>query len=201
MKTSRSWLLLCMLHGVASMLLWWARDSAVDLLTWQAHGWTTRPWTLWTTVWVHLNTPNLIANQLALGALTALAWMMRPPLGAALAWLLAWPLTQLMLPLWPQIGYAVGLAGLLHAGTAVMVVYLVAQRVPVARARRWGSLLGVSLLGKLWLESAWSYPVIWDTSNEMSVVQAAHLTGALWGLVLALFAMLASDRVSRWHVG
>ena len=74
----RSWLLLCALHGVASMLLWWARADLVDVMTWHAEGWQHQPWTLWTSAWVHLGTPHLIGNQLALGALTAFGWMARP---------------------------------------------------------------------------------------------------------------------------
>ena len=54
--------------------------------------------------------------------------------------------------------------------------------------RRWGSLLALALLGKLLLEHGWSSPVVWDSANEMSVVQAAHLSGAFWGLLLGLAA-------------
>jgi len=30
MRGSRSWLALCALHGVASMVLWWSQDAAVS---------------------------------------------------------------------------------------------------------------------------------------------------------------------------
>lgn len=185
-QASRTWLALCALHGVASMLMWWAGDRAVDALTWRADGWLQQPWTLWTSPWVHMNTPHLIGNQVALGALAAFAWTIRPTLACALAWLLAWPLTQLSLLLWPQIGYAVGLSGLLHAGAMVLAVQLILKRIAVPKARRWGGLLALGLLAKLALESGWSYPVVWNAGNEMSVVQAAHLAGAFWGAVLGL---------------
>jgi hypothetical protein len=188
MKPSRSWLLLCALHGVASMLLWWAREGMVTSLTWHVDDWLNQPWTLWTSAWVHMNTPHLISNQLALGLLTAFAWIVRPPMACTLAWLLAWPLTQASLLWWPQIGYAVGLAGLLHAGAMVLAVHLMLRRIEVPKARRWGSLLALALLGKLLLEHGWSSPVVWDSANEMSVVQAAHLSGAFWGLLLGLAA-------------
>ena len=186
MKPSRSWLLLCAVHGVVSMLLWWARPAALDALTWQADAWLQRPWTLWTSAWVHLNTPQLILNQVGLGALTAFAWMVRPPRAATVAWLLAWPLAQLSLLLWPQVGYAVGLSALLHAGALVLAVLLVGQRLPVARAQRWGALIGVGLVLELLVEQPWRQPVVWDTGTDLSVVQAAHLSGAFWGLVLGL---------------
>lgn len=183
---SLTWLVLCALHGVLSMLVWWARAGTVDALTWRADGWLDQPWTLWTSSWVHLNTPHLIGNQVALGALAALGWIVRPTLACALAWLLAWPLLQLSLLLWPQIGYAVGLSGVLHAGAAVMGVQLLLKRVAVPKARRWGGLLLMGLLLKLWAESPWAYPVVWDGGSEMSVVQAAHLGGVVWGLVFGL---------------
>ena len=89
---SKAWLSLCVLHAVASMLVWWAGDAWAWELTWRADTWLSRPWTLWTTAWVHINTPHLIGNQLAVGALAAAAWLMRPHAGASLAWLVAWPL-------------------------------------------------------------------------------------------------------------
>ena len=188
MNSSRGWLLLCALHGVASMLLWWAPTDTQALLTWQADQGPQRAWTLWTSAWVHLNTPHLIGNQMALGVLTAFAWVLRPPLASALAWLFAWPLVQASLPLWPQIGHATGLSGVLHAGVAVLAVQLLQRRIAMPRARRWGLLLGLGLLLKLGLERGWNHPVVWDTANHTSVVRGAHLAGAFWGLWLGLLA-------------
>jgi membrane associated rhomboid family serine protease len=184
--SARDWLLLCAVHGVASMLLWWASKDLAEALTWQAMDWQSRPWTLWTTVWVHMNTPHLIGNQIALGALAALAWIVHPPRLCTLAWLLAWPLTTLTLLWWPQIGYSVGLSGVLHAGALVVAVHLLFKRMAVPKARRWGGLLALAVLAKLMLEQGWVYPVVWNSGNEMSVVQAAHLAGSAWGLVLGL---------------
>jgi len=48
---------------------------------------------------VHIDTPHLIGYQMALGAMTAMAWIVHPPRLCTLAWLLAWPLTTLTL-LW-----------------------------------------------------------------------------------------------------
>ncbi|MDP3252822.1 MAG: rhomboid family intramembrane serine protease [Hydrogenophaga sp.] len=202
MNRSRAWLVVCCVHGVASMLLWWAQSGAVEALTWRADHWADRPWTLWTSAWVHLNTPHLIGNQLALGALTAFAWVVRPSLRCAMAWLTAWPLTQFTLLLWPQIGYAVGLSGLLHAGAMVLAVQLIFKRIPIRKARRWGVLLALGVLTKTALERGWWYPVVWDRANDMSVVQAAHLSGVVWGVLLGLLvawwpAWSASDGF-RW---
>lgn len=184
MNTARSWLLVCALHGVASMLLWWAREGMVDALTWRDEQWLSQPWTLWTSAWVHMNTPHLIANQLALGSLTAFAWVIRPDARCTLAWLLAWPLVQVSLPLWPQIGYSAGLSGVLHAGATILAVHLLLKRMSVPKAQRWGGLLLLGLLLKVVLERGWSYPVVWDAGSNISVVQAAHLSGVVTGLVL-----------------
>ncbi|MFP5466099.1 MAG: rhomboid family intramembrane serine protease [Gammaproteobacteria bacterium] len=186
MRGTRTWLLLCAVHGVASMLLWWAGESALAALTWQADHWMTQPWTLWTSAWVHRNTPHLIVNQVALGVITGLAWVLRPSRLATLAWLLAWPLAQVSLLWWPQIGHAVGLSGLLHAAATVMAVELLLNRVPVDKAPRWGLMLAVGLAVKLVVAQGWNHPVAWDNSNEISLVLAADLTGVAWGLVLAL---------------
>ena len=186
MNPSRAWLVVCCVHGVSSMLLWWAQAGAVAALTWRADHWDDHPWTLWTSAWVHLNTPHLIGNQLALGALTAFAWLVRPNLRCTMAWLAAWPLAQISLLLWPQIGYAVGLSGVLHAGAMVLAVQLMFKRIPIRKARRWGALLAIGVLVKTTMERAWQNPVVWDRANDMSVVQAAHLSGVVWGLLLGV---------------
>lgn len=194
MKGSRAWLLLCALHGVFSMLLWWAQPAAVEPLVWRADTWIDHLWTLWTSAWVHLGTPHLIGNQLALGALTAAGWVLRPPPSAMWAWALSWPLTQACLDLWPQVGYAVGLSGMLHAGVMVLAMHLVLAPVPRA-LRLWGTVLALGVLAKLAIEHAWSQPVVWDPGNEMSVVQAAHLTGAAWGFALGTLSALYARRL------
>lgn len=193
MKGSRAWLLLCALHGVASMLLWWAHAPAVQALTWYAELWPAQPWTLWTSAWVHLNTPHLIGNQLALGALTAAGWVLRPSLAAALAWALSWPLLQVSLLWWPQVSHAVGLSGLLHAGVAVLGLHLLLS--PVGpKARPWGAVLLAGLVVKLLIERSWQHPLLNDPHTDMAVVQAAHLSGAAWGALLGALGAWWSRR-------
>ncbi|MBL0918872.1 MAG: hypothetical protein IBJ14_09220 [Hydrogenophaga sp.] len=193
MRGTRAWLLLCVLHGVASMLMWWAREPAVQALTWHADDWPSHAWTLWTSAWVHLNTPHLIGNQLALGALTATGWMRRPPLSAALAWALSWPLLQASLILWPQVGHAVGLSGLLHAGVAVLGLHLLMGAAPRG-ARPWGATLLGGLLFKVMLERGWYHPVVLNADTDLPVVQAAHLTGVVWGVLLGALSAFWARR-------
>jgi len=199
-RLSRSWLLLCALHGVGSMLLWWADPVTLHALTWRVDEGLQRPWTWWTSAWADPATPTLISHQLALGVLAAVAWRWRLPAAATVAWCLAWPLAQATLVLWPQIGYAVGLSGVLHAAWAVLAVQLLLRRVALLRARRWGALLLLALLLKLGLEQAWQHPVIWDRANDRSLVQALHLSGAFWGLLLGALAAHGPRRRARWPV-
>jgi hypothetical protein len=198
MRPSRSWLLLCALHAVGSMLVWWAGESVFAPLVWRAdHAWF-EPWAWWTSAWVHLNTAHLIGNQIAMGMLAGLAWLVRPSRRSTWAWLLSWPLLQLSLLVWPQIGYAVGLTGLLHAGAAILGVDLLLRRIRIPKARRWGGLLLLALLIKLLLEQAWRQPVVWNAADDMAVVQALHLSGALWGVVLSFSLGLDGAHATYW---
>jgi hypothetical protein len=106
---------------------------------------------------------------------------------------MVWPLTQVTLLLWPQIGYSVGLTGLLHAGAMVLAVQLLMGRLKGPKAQRWGALLMLGLVLKVLLERGWSYPVVWDAGSNMSVVQAAHLSGVFWGLLMGGLAALWSS--------
>ena len=74
----------------------------------------------------------------------------------------------------------------MHAGALLLAVHLLYKRVAMRKPRRWGVLLALAVLAKLLLEQGWSHPVVWSPGNEMSVVQAAHLAGNDWGLVLGL---------------
>lgn len=186
---SKLWLSLCVLHAVASMLVWWIGERLSGRLLWRATDWDERPWSLWTSAWVHINTQHLISNQLTVGALAAMVWVLKPGLRASLAWLLTWPVIPLVLPYWPHIGYYAGLSGLIHAAVAVIGVSLVAGQSQVPMARRWGLMLLGGLLVKLLFERGWHWPVVWSDNLGISVVQAAHLVGAVTGL-LAMLAML-----------
>ena len=192
---AKLWLSVCVCHAVASMLVWWMGERLPDWLIWRADHWLDRPWTLWTSAWVHMNTQHLISNQLAVGALAAMAWVLKPGLRASAAWLAAWPLVPLVLPLWPHVGYYAGLSGLIHAAVAVVGVYLLAGRSAVPVARRWGLMLLAGLLAKLLYERSWQWPVVWSDGLGISVVQSAHLVGAVGGaLLMGLLLHRALDK-------
>ena len=186
MSSGRHWLWLCALHAALSLLVWWSGPEVAPALTWRANSWWTHPWTLWTSAWVHLNPPHLISNLLAMGGVAAVGWVLRPNVRCTVAWLLAWPLTQVSLLCWPQVDYAVGLSGLMHAGTLLLAVQIALVRIPIRGARFWGLLLIWGVLTKVVLERGWANPIVWDASNNLWVVQAAHVTGAFWGVLLGL---------------
>jgi hypothetical protein len=85
----------CVVHAAASMLTWWQGEPLAGWLTWRSENWVMQPWTLWTSAWVHRSTPHLIGNQMAVGALAAVAWAFRPDGRAVWAWMMAWPLMPL----------------------------------------------------------------------------------------------------------
>jgi len=77
------------------------------------------PWRWWTAAFVHWSRLHLVANLTGLLVVMALGWAARLPAVSAVAWFIAWPLTQLGLLLRPELTHFGGLSGVLHAGVAV----------------------------------------------------------------------------------
>jgi hypothetical protein len=98
-----------------------------------------------------------------------------------MAWLIAWPLTQLGLLAQPGLAHFGGLSGVLHAGVAVVAALLIIEG---PRRRRW---LGVALLAglaiKLLSETPWGAPVQQRDGLDVGVAPLSHVTGVLSGLV------------------
>ena len=158
--------------------------QAASLLQWDAMQWPQRPWTLWTASLVHLSGGHLLANLLALGALAVLGWSLRAGKAAAVALLVAWPLSTLALLAWPQVQQYSGLSGLIHAALAVLWAHAAVQR--KAWPLSFVLLAGMGL--KLLTEHAWSVPVAFDIGWGFNVVYAAHLGGTLAGAACGLGA-------------
>ncbi|MDR7095250.1 rhomboid family intramembrane serine protease [Hydrogenophaga laconesensis] len=192
-----SWWWLCGLHAALSLLVWWAPSVVAEAFTWRAHDGWVRPWTLWTSAWVHLNLAHLVGNVLAMGGVAAAGWVLKPDGRCTLAWLMAWPLTQVSLLWWPQVGYAVGLSGLMHAGVLLLAVQVALVRLPIRGARFWGWLLVAVVMSKVILERGWSQPIVWNAEGNLPVVQAAHVTGAFWGVLLGLVVPLVLKRPQK----
>lgn len=185
-----AWLKVCALLGVGAALASWLlglAPPAGPALVWKATSWPARPWTLWTSAWVHTSAGSLAGNLLAVLALAVVGASLRAGVACAAALLLAWPLGTLGLLFWPKVATYSGLGGPIHAGAMVLWSLLFLH----SRTRAWSlAVLGAVAL-KLLIEAAWVQPVAFDPSWGFNVVYAAHLTGAVAGALCGLLANLA----------
>lgn len=184
-KPSTAWLSMCVLLAAASLGMRLAGNPG--RLAWGAGSWQHEPWSLWTASLVHLSPMHLLANLLALGAVAVLGWILRLPAAAALAWFVAWPLSTLGLLLWPGLTRYSGLSGLIHAGVAIVWVWAAMD----SRTKPWSFILLAGLGLKLLTEQAWSHASAFDATWGFEVVYAAHLSGALGGIVCGSALRLA----------
>jgi rhomboid family GlyGly-CTERM serine protease len=161
--------------------LWAAVDTA--RWDWQPALALSEPWRWWTAAFVHWSRLHLLANGAGLLVVVALGWAARLPADAAVAWFVAWPLTQLGLLLRPELAHFGGLSGVLHAGVAVAGWHVL--RHGVGHRRSIGIALAAGLLVKLLGEQPWGpvlhHPPDWD----IAVAPLAHATGAVFGVLCA----------------
>lgn len=158
--------------------------------SWLLHpsaGWHQTPWSFWTCAWVHANTRHLLANLGGLVLILGLAWLLKLPAKAAIAWALAWPLTHLLLLLDPRLDTYFGLSGVLHAGLGVIAISLITH--PDASARwtttyGWALLLGI--LSKCWLENPDWQALVPRAGLDMNAAPMAHWAGCLAGIGITL---------------
>lgn len=186
----------------AAALLYAAAAAAVALLPpdwaavldWQpALAWT-QPWRWWSAAFVHLSPAHLAANLAGCGVVAAFGAAARLPPRAALAWCVAWPLTQLaLLVLAPALTRYAGLSGVLHAGVAVAAWFLVTQGAG-GRRRTVGWLVWAGLAAKLLSETPWRAPVQAVPGWDIPIAAIAHLSGALAGLGCAAVVSLGRRR-------
>ena len=154
-------------------------------LRWQPELAASQPWRAVTAAWVHLSPRHLAGNLVGavlvawLGTVAGCGWR------AALAWLLAWPLTHMALLLQPTLQAYGGLSGLMHAGVAITIWQLL--RSGPARPRWIGVGLLIGLLAKLWTDAAWQGgPLRLQPGWDIAIAPLAHATGAVAGALGAL---------------
>lgn len=187
------WPCVCALLGLGSMAAWSYGGAAG--LAWNASTWTGQPWVLWTASLVHLSGAHLLANLAALIVLAGLGAFLHAGPSATLALLLAWPLGTLALLVWPQVGAYSGMSGLLNAMVGVIWAHTVLHA-----AKPVSFVIFAVLALKLLSEHAWSQPIAFEPNWGFNVVYAAHLAGALAGVVCGLVleaATLARKRSAR----
>lgn len=181
--------------GAGAIGAWWLPDTRA--LDWQPALAASQPWRAWTAAFVHYSGLHLAANLAGLALTAALGVAARVPRRAVLAWVVAWPLTQLGLLLQPQLLHYGGLSGVLHAGVAVAAVHLMAggerRRLAV------GVALVAGLVLKVLTEAPWAAPLRQARGWDIAIAPMAHATGTAAGLACAagaeLLARIPSFRI------
>ena len=196
----RSWFAVCALLAGGSALVAWRTGVAPSVpelpahpLAWDAVGWLRHPWTLWTSAWVHTSLGNLGGNLLTIGGLAVAGAALGARRPAAVALLVAWPLSTLALLIWPEVTHYSGLGGPIHAAAAVLGMNVAAR----PALKPFSPLLFAALGLKLLAERAWTQPVAFDPSWGFNVVYAAHLTGTLAGAACGALALRLAPHTPR----
>jgi len=189
-RPATAWVGVAVVLAAAALLGWRLPPERLD---WQPALALGQPWRAWTAVGVHYSPAHLIGN-LAGVALTGLCgWAVRVPARLAGAWLAAWPLTQFALLVRPDLLHYGGLSGVVHAGVAALVVWVLTTA--RTRAQRWvGGALAFGLLVKLVSESPWGPPLRHSEAWDIAVAPVAHATGVLAGVVCAVIALVLPRR-------
>jgi hypothetical protein len=181
----RAWVLVAALLGVCALLGWPVRHEVLD---WQPALAFVQPWRMVTAVGVHYSIAHLIGTLagVALTGVFGIAALVPPRM--AWAWLAAWPLTHLGLLVKPALAHYGGLSGVVHAGVAIVIVFVLITG--TRRQRLVGSAVLVGFGAKLLSESPWGealrHPAGWD----IAIAPIAHTTGALAGALCAAVALL-----------
>ena len=144
------------------------------------------PWRAFSAPFVHFSLQHLLANLAGCAVLALFGWAARLPNRAALAWALAWPLTQLGLLAEPALLHFGGLSGVLHAGVAVGVVELLARP---GRDRRIGAAIALGLIVKLILEHPLAAPTQQVDGWDIAIAPLSHLTGVISGALSGLLLL------------
>jgi rhomboid family GlyGly-CTERM serine protease len=163
-----------------------------ELLDWQPSLVSTEPWRAITAVGVHYSVAHLVGNVAGVAITGAFGVVARAPARLAGAWLVAWPLTQLGLLVKPSLLHYGGLSGVVHAGVAIVIVFLLAKG---TRAQRWvAGLVLIGFIAKLINEAPWGPAVRHSESWGINVAPIVHLTGAVSGAVCAGILLMFSSR-------
>jgi membrane associated rhomboid family serine protease len=185
--------------------------AVANALDWQPALGLREPWRLWTCAWVHGSAAHLLVN-LAGGAVVAfVGWRACLQPAAAIAWLIAWPGTTLLMAavgsgrLAAVMPHYFGLSGVLHAGVVVLGLSLAwpragGRRLPLAEARsareRWiGGAILVGTLAKVASEAPWELAPRTSQALGIAVAPVAHACGIGAGLL----AWAAVRRLVRHH--
>ncbi len=178
----------------AGAALAFGRDAIA--LDWQPALAMREPWRALSAAFVHYSALHLLANlagTVLVGALGLFAHVRWP---VAVAWLVAWPLTQIGLVARPDLLHYGGLSGVLHAGTACVAMELVVRARGPRRAI--GALLLLALVLKVASEAPWGaalrHPAGWDIATAPFAHASGLVAGVLSWLLVAIVARFARTR-------
>jgi len=185
-----AWVGVAVLLAAGALAGWPLPREALD---WQPALALSQPWRAFTAIGVHYSSAHLAGNLagVALAGVCGIAAIV--PARLAWAWLAAWPLTHLGLFVRPELTHYGGLSGVVHAGIAAVVVWLLASG--RTGAQRWvGALVAIGFVAKLLSEAPWGptlrHPAGWD----ITVAPLVHTTGAIAGALCAIVALAVHDR-------
>jgi hypothetical protein len=204
---------ICASAGAPSLMA----TTTAQALDWQPALGLREPWRLWTCAWVHGSAAHLAVNVAGGAVVAFVGWRARLPAAAALAWLVAWPGTQLAMAaidhetLAAAMPHYFGLSGVLHTGVVVLGLSLACgparRNAPAAphdadtsdvsiRERRIGIAILVGTLAKVALEAPWNLAPHASEALGIAVAPVAHACGVVAGL-MAWSAVTLLDRRAR----
>jgi rhomboid family GlyGly-CTERM serine protease len=186
-RGERCWLAMTVLLAAAAVALW---PAPRELLAWQPELAFSEPWRAWSAAFVHWTPRHLGANLLGCLAVAAFGIAARVPVRAALAWLVAWPLSHAALALQPALTSYGGLSGVLHAGVAIAAWHLLCHDTGTRRVI--GAAVMAGLAFKLLLEKPWGAPMQQVAGWDFAVAPLAHATGTIAGIVCAALGNAAA---------
>ena len=176
------WSVACVL-AVGALTAQWIDAQRLD---WQPGLAPAQPWRWWSGAWVHWSLGHLGANLAGTALIAALGARAHADRADAWAWFVAWPATQLGLLLQPSLLHYGGLSGVLHAGVVIAALGLLQRESGLRRAVGWLILGGVAL--KVGMEQPWQGGLRQPPGWQIAIAPAAHLSGAVAGLLCGLAA-------------
>lgn len=185
LRAAHAWAGVAALLCLAALVGWPIQRESLD---WQPGLAFTQPWRALSAVAVHYNGIHLagaVAGTLLTGALGFAA---NVPERLVWAWLAAWPLTHFSLLIKPELLHYGGVSGVVHAGVAAVIVFLLVQKNRPQRLI--GALMLVGILIKVLGETPWGPALRHPEGWGIAVAPIAHATGAVAGAVCALVALL-----------
>jgi len=194
----RAWLLVATALAIGSLVAWVQPAPAQAALEWRPGLAASEPWRAFSAAWLHWSPQHLIANLAGCAVVGLLGVAARLGPRDAVAWLLAWPLTQIGLLVEPSLERFGGASGVLHAGVAVAAIGMMRMRASHGRERVIGMLIGLGLVVKVAAERPLAGPALrhWDGWN-IAIAPLSHLTGLVAGVAVALLCALAARAWTR----